>query len=210
MRREEVATEYAVRSHAHSQENPMPTPKPAIEEDWIPKAAAAKLLGVSPRQIERREQRGYIEKRQLPRRPTESTARVEYSRADVLALKAGTPNTYARAVEESEKSTSGPVSIRLNTSQPAESTALARVEPIGAPGREFERFAQLFATIQGAKPTPKPWLSLDEASAFSGLTRAWLLKEAESGEGSIAIRDMGKHARGGRWRFLRDDLGKGE
>ena len=52
------------------------------------KKYAAMMLGVSLRQIERRESQGYIEKRKAERRMGESTARSEYSRADIEALKA--------------------------------------------------------------------------------------------------------------------------
>ena len=66
----------------------------------------------------------------------------------------------------------------------------------------------------------QPWLTLDEAAAFSGLTKRWLLALAkakwpipitETGTSTvagIAIRDMGKHAPGGRWRFHRESLEK--
>lgn len=190
----------------------MPTPKPALEE-WIPKAAAAKLLGMSLRQIERREKEGFIEKRTLDRLPTESTGRVVYSRADLIALKAGTPNTHARVVADAP----APHMFPGSEFPAAERNALAVVRQPQAPADPFAGLAAHLARLSAAFPSPaavvaalKPWLTLDEAVEFSGLTRPWLLHEAEAGQGSIAIRDMGKHTRGGRWRFLRDDLGKAE
>lgn len=57
-----------------------------------------------------------------------------------------------------------------------------------------------------AQPAWKPWLTLNEAVTFSGLTRAWLLHRAETGDLPEWIRDMGKGSHGGRWRFLRSAL----
>lgn len=61
----------------------------------------------------------------------------------------------------------------------------------------------------------RPWLTLDEAAEYSGLTKRWLLAQAEDAERQadpggwpIVIRDMGKHSPGGRWRFHRDCLDK--
>jgi hypothetical protein len=60
----------------------------------------------------------------------------------------------------------------------------------------------------------RPWLTLEEAEEYSGLTKRWLLQCAtnELGEESVtaqsvAVRDMGKHSPGGRWRFHRESLG---
>jgi hypothetical protein len=68
-----------------------PTTKPTAA--WIPKAAAAKLLNVSTRQIERRQRDGAIQKQ------TTATGQVLYSRADVEALKAGSPRAHPRVVD---------------------------------------------------------------------------------------------------------------
>ena len=60
-------------------------------------------------------------------------------------------------------------------------------------------------------PAPqRPWLTLNEAMAWSGLTKRWLKRQAEDVlcGGGISVLDMGKGTRGGRWRFLRDSLGK--
>lgn len=53
---------------------------------WLGKAEAAKLLKTSPRQLERRAQMGLIKKRYLPKRATETTARVVYLRDDIEKL----------------------------------------------------------------------------------------------------------------------------
>jgi hypothetical protein len=60
-------------------------------------------------------------------------------------------------------------------------------------------------------PSPWPWLTLDQAAKYSKLTKRWLLAFAESpveGMSGIRVRDMGKHAPGGRWRFHRESLEK--
>jgi hypothetical protein len=79
-------------------------------------------------------------------------------------------------------------------------------EVVKAPAPKAVQVVQL-----PAPPTPqalRPWLTLDEAASFSGLTKRWLLTIAESETGAISVRDMGKHAPGGRWRFHRGDLEK--
>ena len=69
-----------------------------------------------------------------------------------------------------------------------------------------------FAPIREAPASPRPWLTLDEAAEFSGLTKRWLLAEAEREPKAygidIAVRDMGKHSPGGRWRFHRESLAR--
>lgn len=52
------------------------------------------------------------------------------------------------------------------------------------------------------------WLTLDEAVQFSGLSRRWLLRQAETEQELIAIRDLGKNADRGRYRFLRWSLAR--
>lgn len=64
--------------------------------------------------------------------------------------------------------------------------------------------ALLLSAISAGRGEQKPWLTLEEAIAYSGLTRKWLLGAVDTG--AVDIRDMGKHARGGRWRFARRGL----
>jgi hypothetical protein len=157
---------------------------------WLSKADAARVLGVSVRQLELKTAQGLIRKETLPKKPNERAARVVYSREDLDAIRAGSPNRHGEAAPE---------------------RTLARREQSPNPFADFaERLAGLAFAAQSAKADLRPWLTLDEAAEYSGLTRAWLLKEAEAGENAITVRDMGKHARGGRWRFLRADLGRGE
>ena len=59
--------------------------------EWLGKAEAARLLGVHPRQLERRAKQRQIRKRVLPRKATEKAARVVYSRVDIEELKRHPP-----------------------------------------------------------------------------------------------------------------------
>jgi hypothetical protein len=81
----------------------------------------------------------------------------------------------------------------------------ARPAPAIAPN-VFEQNRNLDRAWQKAErdeaPAPRPlgrWLTIDEAIEHSHLTRAFLLKAAETG--AMTVLDMGKGARGGRWRF---------
>ncbi|MDP9024305.1 MAG: helix-turn-helix domain-containing protein [Candidatus Eremiobacteraeota bacterium] len=177
----------------------MPTSKPALDPDWLPKPAAAKLLGASARQLERRTAAGYIEKKLGERKPTERNAPVFYSRADIVAFKAGTPNTHAVAVPEAAE-VSQDVSIRIKPAQ----TSLARIAPAGE--RDFmAAFDALAASLRTATAAPKPWLTLGEAAEYSGLPAAWLVARAR--EGAIRAVNVGTGAREF-WRFNREGLEK--
>jgi excisionase family DNA binding protein len=85
------------------------------------------------------------------------------------------------------------------------SLAVQEVAPIA---REFSAsLGAALKEIAGAmREGPKPWLTIDEAVEFSGLSRAWLMRQVSAETKDIAIRDMGKNARGGRWRFSKDSL----
>jgi excisionase family DNA binding protein len=72
------------------------------KSEWITKEEAAKILGVNVRQVQKRAEQGYIEKRLLARLPNERQARVVYARHDVDAIVAGTPN-HCQQVEEEPK-----------------------------------------------------------------------------------------------------------
>ena len=168
----------------------MPAPKSASGQ--LTKADACELLDKSPRSLV-----DYVKACRLPVEyvsgPTGRQA--QFTRADVERLKREleTPLVKQGALVLGPRlDASQGVSTRLDTSR----NAVADLATIFERAREYAQPAQ-------------PWLTLDEAAEYSGLTRSWLLKEAESGQGAIEIRDMGKHARGGRWRFLRDDLAKG-
>jgi hypothetical protein len=173
----------------------MPNAVPIKEpEEWMPKDRAAKLLGASVRQLERRAQQGYIEKKLGERAPTERNAPVFYSRADILAIKAGKPNVYAREVPAAKTE-------QRAASVPENGNALARVAP---PQTPLDWAFIVESARQYALPAPKPWLTLDEAVAFSGLSRAYLLRRAR--EGWAAAVDQSFGGARSSWRFNRDKL----
>jgi hypothetical protein len=98
---------------------------------------------------------------------------------------------------------------------PGETAALS-LNKNGLSSDPFAGLAVHLAALARAYPAPaaepprvKPWLTLDEAVAFSGLTARWLLEQAKSDKPLVTVREMGRGARGGRWRFFRGDLVKG-
>jgi hypothetical protein len=91
---------------------------------------------------------------------------------------------------------------------------------------EVRRSASAPIKVQTSGPadqrTWRPWLTADEAVEYSGLTRRYLLAQAEEyaqasadgmleeyeASGGFTVLDMGRHAPGGRWRFHRGSLGR--
>lgn len=74
------------------------------------------------------------------------------------------------------------------------------------PDSRVELVEQTEQTAVQALPALQPlgsWMTLDEAVTVSQLSRAWLLAAAEAG--TVSVRDMGKGARGGRWRYLKHE-----
>ncbi len=141
------------------------------ESDWITKDEAAELLGVNPRQVQKRVEQGYIEKRTLARLPTEPQGRVQYSRADVDALLAGAPNQHA--VEVPANGGTKDV-VRMPNGGAPLSQSIA----------EMAGFTNGLMTVREFLNENKPehpdpwlrykeklWLTLDESVAYSGLPR---------------------------------------
>lgn len=164
----------------------------AIEAGWLPKDKAAERLGVGVRQLENRAAKGEIRKNPLPRLRNERAARVLYSIEDIDAIKAGKPNFYGETKPEPAPAA------------PAAAVALTAADPFAGLAAQLAGLARAFPPAAEAK---RRWLTLDEAEEVSGLTRRWLIDQAENnGSSPVAVRDMGKHARGGRWRFDRECL----
>lgn len=161
--------------------------KPAPEKEWLGKADAARLLGVATRQVERRTRQGYIDSRREPRGVNETTARVVYSRTDILALKAGKPNVHARPIPETEPAAndaSRPISTRLKTDQDG-STALAvrpDTDPFAGLAAKLAGLAAFAAQFPPPPVTmPGPFVSLAEAVTLSGMPASWLVAQARAG-----------------------------
>ena len=143
----------------------MPQAKPELS-DWITKEQAAELLGLKERQVQKRAEQGYIEKRYLPRLPNERQARVMYARRDVDALAAGTPNHC----QELPAATSG--------NGPAGPQQLGEASPAPKPDAALQAaFAQYVAagmpplTAEGAFAFPR--LPEAELASVNSQVEAW-------------------------------------
>jgi hypothetical protein len=168
--------------------------------EWLSKADAAAFLRVSSRQIERRAAQGYVEARRLPRRPTERSERVVYSRVDLEAIRDGKPNQHGIPDDSVDNSAKPTGAVEISPVQPAKAAALAHTAPPGA----WETLAGAFAArFAPAAPVP-PWLTLREAAEYSGLPASWLEREARAGNAFALNVGSAKRAS---WRFSRNALG---
>lgn len=164
----------------------------ATEERWLTKEEAAKVLGMSIRHVERLAAAGQIEKRHVSPGAGTRYGGVHYLGSSVEAV-----------LKERQEGIHAPVKNALAVVAP---TQLARVPPLTP--RQKHLFDTREIADQALALSAIPWLTLDQASEYSGLTKAWLLREAQGA--GIAIRDMGKKSRGGAWRFFRADLEKAQ
>jgi Helix-turn-helix domain len=168
-------------------------------EAWLSKADAARVLGVSVRQLELKTAQGLIRKETLPKKPNERAARVVYSREDLDAIKAGKPNNHAGEVKTAPMAPDWFDGRRLTaaeTRRQLEARARGEYDPI-------YKLAGLVA--QAAKVDPKPWLTLAEAAEYSGLPATWLVEQARAGK--LRAVNVGHGAREF-WRFNREGLTK--
>lgn len=171
---------------------------------WITKEQAAERLDKSVRTVLAMAADGRVKSKteRDPERRNQKTTL--FDARDVQRVKAngGTPARIGPA-----KSTQ----VRMSATQVKEASL-----PTSAPAP--------VAPLPLPPPPMRPWLTLAEAVAYSGFTKKFLLEHASeyaqaSADGmldeyneayeSIAMRDMGRGARGGRWRFHRLSLGKG-
>jgi hypothetical protein len=165
---------------------------------WLPKAEAAELLGVSLRQLERRHSEGVVAKRVLPKAKGETASRVVYSRADIEALKAGAPRLPSQDGwpllfgERRIAPTDGPQAANLQPSSANMVAGLAQV-------------LESLRTTQAASAVSRPWLTLEEASGYSGLPATFLLRQARAGVPWAVNVGSDKSVR---WRFNRDALAR--
>lgn len=146
-------------------------------DEWIPKADAAKRLAISIRQIENLTAKGRIRKRKMAKAAWEKTGRVVYAAADIEAIRSG--------------------------ERPAPAAALVPVAPApaGSPGEPLAALTAL-ARALGLPAPGKPWLSLREAADYSGLPARHLVESARSGQ--MRARNVGVKRE--RWMFPREGL----
>ena len=98
----------------------------------------------------------------------------------------------------------------VQTSTNPDSMPDVRIAPApGSPrgGDPFAGLAAHLARLAAAFPAaqPKPWLTLSEAEAYSGLPRAWLIAQARSG--ALRAVNVGQGTKEF-WRFNREGLAK--
>jgi hypothetical protein len=203
---------------------------PLDSEDWLGKAEAAALLGVHPRQLERRASAGQVRKRILPKKPSEKAARVVYFREDLEAIKRDPPEAHMdhselallkeheakelekeRAAIERERNIVASVD-RLIAAIETQNRAIPdpeRAAQAAADAKRLQAIEALVAAFIRAFPPPasepRYWLKLTEAAEYSGLTESWLLAQARAGAQYALNVGMGTRAN---WRFNREMLGK--
>ena len=168
-----------------------------IEPGWLAKDKAAKLLGVSIRQLENRAAKGEIRKNTLPRQLNERAARVMYSIDDIDAIRAGKPNRYG------EPAPKAPTPERMaELARGPQLGSLYTLEPAADP---FAGLAAQLAAISRAFPPPAPkpkWLTLKEAAVYTGLPARWLAEAARAGK----MRAQNVGLKRERWMFPREGL----
>ena len=161
------------------------------DRDWMTKTEAATLLGVSVRQLEKRETQGFIRKMTLPRAKHERTAPVRYSRADIEAFKAGDRSRGDETEAEPLRTKNG------HETANGAGKAVARVAPAGD---ALALLAAALARIAPAAPAtmPGPFVGLGDAVELSGMPASWLLAQARAGVPWAVNIGTGKKAF---WRF---------
>ncbi len=166
--------------------------------EWVTKEYAADALGKSVRTILEYAESNKIGSKKVP---NPETGR------DVLMLNAGDVARLRHEKENPPPRTSG--KLRTGSPQSPQLAAPVEAEEQETPASSRREFLE---SIEA-----QPWLTLDQAAQFSGLTKRWLLQQAEGTAGiaperlnplgvRIIIRDMGKHSPSGRWRFHRGSL----
>lgn len=193
----------------------------AAASAWVPKQEAAAFLGVSVRQLERLAARGYCEVQTHGRDRGRGKMAV-YSRVDLDAYKAGTPNRHAIPVPAATPAKRNPgdgalagthgdggaLDVRSVLEVPAGSAlGLVRSPEGGDDMRSVALYlAQLVAGATASAQAPaRPWLSVDEAAEYSGLPAAFLRRQAAAGV-PWAV-NVGSDDRP-RWRFNRDAMAR--
>jgi excisionase family DNA binding protein len=84
--------------------------------------------------------------------------------------------------------------------------AVARVAPAGDVQTVAATIAAVLREAMQPAPAVKPWLTLSEASDYSGLSESYLVRAAR--DGSIRAINLAKNGGRAFWRFNRDALGK--
>lgn len=172
---------------------------PQTDVNWVTKREAARLLGVTERQIDRHRDAGRVRFERRPRQPHESQAPVFYRLDDLEAIQRGEPR-YWPVVEKTQpngaaRDAGAPQSETSSASSPA-------VLPKAAAPPEW-----LMRIFGAASPAPPPfWLDLRAAAKYSGLTEGFLRRIAPVLEQRGDVIDVSPSPARHSWRFLRAAL----
>jgi len=172
-------------------DEPADTPEQNLLIDnnhWLDREEAAKLLRRTPRQVERRAKQGFIQTTR-EEQPWQRKAKRYFSRADILAILEDKPNRYP--VQASQRSTSG------NGGNDGQEGGR------GTRGGGADGHPEATGVLIAAPK--RPWLTLTEASTFSGLPEEWLRGQAQ--HGTIHCLNVGKED-APVWMFSRKGLKK--
>jgi hypothetical protein len=178
----------------------MATATPVLQrhEEWIPALEATRILGIGERELQRKAKR-------YPKQLTRKTQRMGpqrqmtalYLRSDLVAFRDRTkqgidPASFERLTPEEDTAAPPP--------PPAEdNVALA---PLGRPDA-LTRLAELLARLSAHyQPQPKVWMTIREASEYSGLPKGYLLGQCKLRKLGT---DVGKR-KGGRYRISKKEL----
>lgn len=164
----------------------------ATPEQWVSKEKGAEILGLQSRQFLRRVQDGFIRKQATG---PYSNSPCVYSLEDIQKLAGQRENGGVQSRPEPPKTgvvrSSQPNYHLINTMGPA---ALAAMQ-------EIQHAAALIAQ-RASDPEHKLWLTLEEASAYSGIPVHWLRKKCK--DQSIGI-NVGNKSHPN-WRIKKTDL----
>jgi hypothetical protein len=141
-----------------------PERQPEVIEagEWLLKDAAAKFLNTNIRSIERRAKRGEIASKYLPRRPSETQARVVYKKSDLdLILKCAEMPAIDRVTKKQTEN-----GLAIMPSPALTGAVVAQTDFFAGLSAHL---ARLSAALPPAPPITKAWLTLEEAVEYSGL-----------------------------------------
>lgn len=163
---------------------------------WLTKQEAADALGVSTKAVERFTRAGKLEQRFRPQAGSPHVA--VYFPDDVAKLARTRQRTPPPFVLEAERD-SPPNGNGHHTSRALERVSAPRAD-LATAGDDLFRVLVTAAVkvLSETSQTPPLWVTVQEASAVTGLTQAYLRRQVKAGT-LKAIRDRG-------WRIRRTDL----
>ncbi len=162
-----------------------------LNPDWITKIQAAHTIGVVLKTVEQLAKKGHL-RQATWRRPT-GPALVVYRAEDVATVAANWPKrrTGATLVTPGD-------APALNARPQPETTALALADRVAQILRNNDTLHSGSESESRYTPSQKRFLTLSEASEYSGLSEAYLRRQCQSGWPG-ALKDRG-------WKLRRSDV----